>query len=59
MPLELELVQREKNALPALIKEPPAIVTAVGNAGRTAWRDFFSGKLANEHTRIAYNRARV
>ncbi len=50
-------INRRKPDLPALIKEPPVIVTAVGNAGRTAWRDFFSGKLANEHTRLAYNRA--
>lgn len=34
----------------------PAIVAA-SRPAKTAWRDFFSGRVANEHTRAAYDRA--
>jgi len=35
----------------------PEIVLAAGAAAATAWGDFFDGKLANDHTRTAYNLA--
>ena len=35
----------------------PALVRGGGRAARTAWDDFFEGRIANEHTRAAYERA--
>lgn len=35
----------------------PELVLAAGSAAATAWADFFDGKLANDHTRTAYNLA--
>ena len=38
-------------------KSLPAIVLHAGKAAETAWDDFFQGKLANRHTRVAYTLA--
>ena len=35
----------------------PAIVTSTGRPATIAWHDFFQGRIANEHTRTAYERA--
>jgi site-specific recombinase XerD len=35
----------------------PRLLTSGGRAARTAWDDFFDGRIANEHTRKAYERA--
>jgi site-specific recombinase XerD len=35
----------------------PGLVRSAGRAARTAWDDFFEGRIANEHTRKAYERA--
>ena len=32
----------------------PGLVHSSGRAPRTAWDDFFEGRIANEHTRAAY-----
>lgn len=35
----------------------PSLIRTMGRPAETAWHDFFDGRLANEHTRLAYNRA--
>jgi site-specific recombinase XerD len=35
----------------------PSLILDVGHAGQTAWDDFFSGSIPNDHTRAAYERA--
>jgi len=37
--------------------DAPALVRQCGPAAETAWHDFFSGQLPNDHTRAAYTHA--
>ena len=38
-------------------RDLPAAIQRAGDAGERAWDDFFSAVIANDLTRIAYNRA--
>jgi integrase/recombinase XerD len=56
---ETALIPHSENdaTLPARVTSLPAIIEQVGLPAATAWHDFFSGKLPNAHTRVAYARA--
>jgi integrase/recombinase XerD len=53
------LVPHSSNRSLTLVSgEPlPDIITSTGQAATTAWHDFFQGRIANDHTRAAYERA--
>jgi integrase/recombinase XerD len=50
-------VLRYENAPTHASSDLPAIIVHGGRAAEQAWDDFFSGVIANDLTRIAYNRA--
>lgn len=56
-PASTALVVREESRVATLTKELPSLVVTAGRPAQTAWDDFFDGRLANVHTRKAYNRA--
>jgi len=51
------LVVRAESRVATLVRELPALVVAAGKPAEIAWDDFFEGRLANLHTKKAYNRA--
>lgn len=56
-PASTALVVRVEAPLPTVVRELPALVVASGRPAEIAWDDFFEGRLANPHTKKAYNRA--
>jgi site-specific recombinase XerD len=52
-----ELLPAQRGNLASSRSELPALVVKAGGPAAQAWTDFFDGRLRNDHTRRAYQRA--